>query len=175
MLALFGDGLWKPKTLAAADVGADASGTAAAAIAAHLAAADAHSIYTTAAEAAAAAPVQSVALSLPSGWSTTTTNTAGSVTLTLGLPAGSSLVSASDRTGWDAAAALAGTAIQGSDPRLTDAREWSAATISQSDAEGERQRIGGRSRRNGCARPLWRGGRGSHRLSGDRWWVLLMP
>jgi hypothetical protein len=136
VLALFGDGLWKAKSLTAADVGADSSGAAAAAIAAHLSAADPHPSYTTAAEAAAAAPVQTVALSLPSGWTTSATNSAGNVVLTLGLPAGSSLVSASDRTGWDAAAALAGTAIQGTDPRLTDAREWSAATISQADAEG---------------------------------------
>jgi hypothetical protein len=45
----------------AAQVGADAAGTAAAAIAAHAAAADPHPTYATAAEAAAAAPVQSVA------------------------------------------------------------------------------------------------------------------
>lgn len=45
----------------AAGVGADATGTAAAAVAAHEAAADPHPTYTTAAEAAAAAPVQSVA------------------------------------------------------------------------------------------------------------------
>ena len=45
----------------AGDVGADPSGTAAAAVAAHVAAADPHPVYTTAAEAAAAAPVQSVA------------------------------------------------------------------------------------------------------------------
>jgi hypothetical protein len=45
----------------AAQVGADATGTAAAAVAAHVAAADPHPTYTTAAEAAAAAPVQSVA------------------------------------------------------------------------------------------------------------------
>ncbi len=46
--------------LNAADVGADPVGTAAAAVAAHVAAADPHPQYTTAAEAAAAAPVQSV-------------------------------------------------------------------------------------------------------------------
>ena len=46
--------------LTAADVGADAAGTAAAAIAAHVAALDPHPQYTDAAEAAAAAPVQSV-------------------------------------------------------------------------------------------------------------------
>ena len=47
--------------LDAADVGADSAGTAAAAVAAHAAAVDPHPTYTTAAEAAAAAPVQSVA------------------------------------------------------------------------------------------------------------------
>ncbi len=46
--------------LNAADVGADPVGTAAAAVAAHVAAADPHPQYTTEAEAAAAAPVQSV-------------------------------------------------------------------------------------------------------------------
>lgn len=46
--------------LDADDVGADPSGTAAAAVAAHVAAADPHPQYTTEAEAAAAAPVQSV-------------------------------------------------------------------------------------------------------------------
>ena len=47
--------------LDAADVGADPAGTAAAAVAAHAAATDPHPAYTTADEAAAAAPVQSVA------------------------------------------------------------------------------------------------------------------
>jgi hypothetical protein len=47
--------------LNAADVGADAAGTAASAVAAHVAALDPHSQYTTASEAAAAAPVQTVA------------------------------------------------------------------------------------------------------------------
>lgn len=49
-----------PVVLGAADVGADPSGTATAAVAAHVAAADPHPQYTNAAEAAAAAPVQSV-------------------------------------------------------------------------------------------------------------------
>jgi hypothetical protein len=48
-------------TLTAADVGADASGAATSAVAAHVALADPHPLYTTASEAAAAAPVQSVA------------------------------------------------------------------------------------------------------------------
>lgn len=46
--------------LDATDVGADASGTASSAVAAHEAASDPHPAYTTAVEAAAAAPVQSV-------------------------------------------------------------------------------------------------------------------
>lgn len=50
-----------PHATTAAQVGADPAGTAAAAVAAHAAALDPHPTYTTAAEAAAAAPVQSVA------------------------------------------------------------------------------------------------------------------
>lgn len=46
--------------LGAGDVGADPAGTAASAVATHVAAPDPHPQYTTAAEAAAAAPVQSV-------------------------------------------------------------------------------------------------------------------
>jgi hypothetical protein len=87
----------------AAQVGADPMGTAAAALAAHAAAPDPHPVYATQAEAAAAAPVQSVSLSAPSGWSASTTNTGGSVTLTLGLPTGSSLPSNSDQANWSTA------------------------------------------------------------------------
>jgi hypothetical protein len=50
-----------PHSTTAAQVGADPAGTAAAAITAHESALDPHPTYTTAAEAAAAAPVQSVA------------------------------------------------------------------------------------------------------------------
>ena len=50
-----------PHSVTAAQAGADPAGTAAAAVAAHAAALDPHPTYTTAAEAAAAAPVQSVA------------------------------------------------------------------------------------------------------------------
>jgi hypothetical protein len=85
--------------------------------------------------AAAAAPVQSVALSVPSGWTTSSTNTGGGVTLTLGLPSGSSLPSNATQATWTTGAALAGTAVQEGDIRLTDSREWSAATVSQSAAE----------------------------------------
>ena len=50
-----------PHATTAAQVGADPAGTAAAAVSAHAAAGDPHPQYTTAAEAAASAPVQSVA------------------------------------------------------------------------------------------------------------------
>ena len=55
------DGLWRDLLLTPGDVGADSAGTASSAMSAHLAAADPHAQYTTPAEAAAAAPVQSVA------------------------------------------------------------------------------------------------------------------
>jgi hypothetical protein len=124
-----------PVSALAALLGGDPAGTAAAAVAAHAAAADPHPGYTTPQEAAAAAPVQSVALSAPSGWSTSTTNTGGSVTLTLGLPSGFSLPSNAIQATWTAGAALAGTAVQEGDIRLTDSREWIAATVSQAAAE----------------------------------------
>lgn len=94
-------------TLTPGDVGADAAGTAASGVAAHLAASDPHPQYTTPAEAAAAAPVQAVALAAPSGWSTNTSNSGGNVTLTLALPTGTSLVSSGDRVAWDQAATTA--------------------------------------------------------------------
>jgi hypothetical protein len=56
----------------------------------------------------ALAPVQSVALTPPSGWSTSSANTAGSVTLTLGLPSGFSLPSNSSQTNWDTAYSMRG-------------------------------------------------------------------
>jgi hypothetical protein len=160
-------------------------------------------LKATQSEAAAAAPVQSVSLSVPSGWSASTTNTGGSVTLTLGLPTGFSLPSNASQANWDTAyaervrwdggatglvaatgraslglAAVAasgayidlsgrptlGTAaatdasayataaqggkadtavqpagltsyVQTSDARLSDSREWSAATVAQATAE----------------------------------------
>lgn len=109
VLAWSTDGLWRDVVLGPADVGADATGTAAAAVAAHVAAADPHSQYTTAAEAAAAAPVQSVA------------GRTGNVAL-----------SVADIG--DLGTTLAGY-VQTSDSRLTDAREWTAATIEQAEAE----------------------------------------
>lgn len=86
----------------AAQVGADATGTAGAAVAAHVAAADPHPVYTTTAEAAAAAPVQSVA------------GRTGAVVL--------------------AVADVSG-AVSSGDTRLSDSREWSAATATQAEAE----------------------------------------
>jgi hypothetical protein len=52
--------------------------------------------------------VQAVALTPPSGWSTSSANTAGSVTLTLGLPAGFSLPSNASQTNWDTAYSMRG-------------------------------------------------------------------
>ena len=79
--------------------------------------------------------VQAVALTPPSGWSSSSTNTGGSVTLTLGLPSGFSLPSNAIQATWTAGAELADTAVQEGDIRLTDSREWSAATVSQATAE----------------------------------------
>lgn len=87
----------------ASEVGADPQGTASTAVGAHLQAADPHPQYTTAQEAAAAAPVQSVLLTGPAGWGASSTNAGGNVTLTLALPAGTSLVATTDRANWNAA------------------------------------------------------------------------
>jgi hypothetical protein len=101
------DGVWRGHTYTAADVGADAAGAASTAISAHVAAADPHpGRYTTLAQAAAAAPVQSVSITPPPGWSVSGATT-GSVSLTLALPTGATLVSAADRTAWDGASANA--------------------------------------------------------------------
>jgi hypothetical protein len=97
-----GDGVWRGHTYTAGDVGAEPAGTAASSMAAHLAAADPHSGYTTPGEAAAAAPVQSVSITPPAGWGISGPTT-GNVVLTLTLPVGSTLVSSSDRTNWDGA------------------------------------------------------------------------
>ena len=118
----------------AAQVGADAVGTAAAAVAAHAAAADAHPDYTTAQEAAAAAPVQSVA------------GRTGAVTLAAADVAGLGTAATTPATDYATAAqgAKADTAVQPAglssyvqtgDSRLSDAREWSAATATQAEAE----------------------------------------
>jgi hypothetical protein len=52
--------------------------------------------------------VQLVALTPPSGWSTSSANTAGSVTLTLGLPSGFSLPSNASQASWDTAYSMRG-------------------------------------------------------------------
>jgi len=100
----------------------------------------------------------------PSGWTASGSVANGTITLSLALPAGSSLVASGDRTAWDTAYAERlrwdggstglnastartslglGTAattdasayVQTNDARLTDSREWSADTISQNEAE----------------------------------------
>jgi len=118
----------------AAQVGADATGTAAAAVAAHVAGADPHPTYTTAAEAAAAAPVQSVA-----GRTGAVTIAASDVS-GLGTAAttnATAYATAAQGTKADTAVQPAGLAgyVQTSDSRLSDAREWSAATATQAEAE----------------------------------------
>lgn len=112
----------------------------------------------------------------PSGWTASGSVANGTITLSLALPAGSSLVASGDRTAWDTAyaerlrwdggstglnvstartslglgtaattdasayatsaqGAKADTAIQPDNAALSDAREWSAETISQAEAE----------------------------------------
>jgi hypothetical protein len=112
----------------------------------------------------------------PSGWTASGSVANGTITLSLALPAGSSLVASGDRTAWDTAyaerlrwdggstglnastartslglgtaattaasdyataaqGAKADTAIQPGNAALSDAREWSAETISQAEAE----------------------------------------
>ena len=60
-------------------------------------------VDATVADIAAAAPVQSVTLSAPGGWSASSSNTNGSVTLALGLPAGYSLPANTSQAQWDTA------------------------------------------------------------------------
>lgn len=92
--------------------------------------------------------VTSVGLSAPTGFSVASTPITTSGTLALTFAAGYSLPLTATQAGWDAAAVLAGTAVQPaglastltgyvqtSDARLTDSREWSATTISQAEAE----------------------------------------
>jgi hypothetical protein len=195
-------GLWINQTLTAGDVGADSTGTAAAAIAAHLAAVDPHPTYLTQTEAGALyAPLASVHdpvtlgatvadvlgltgqqltaddpgagadrlvfwdhsagrlrhLALGSGLTITDTTIdavggtggypafaaptgfavtgSGTASITLSFATGYSLPTTASQASWDAAAGLAATAIQPTDSRLTDAREWSAATVTQAAAE----------------------------------------
>jgi hypothetical protein len=92
--------------------------------------------------------VTSVGLSVPTGFAVAGSPVTTTGTLALTFAAGYSLPLTATQAGWDAAAVLAGTAVQPaglastltgyvqtSDARLTDSREWSATTISQAEAE----------------------------------------
>jgi len=88
--------------------------------------------------------VTSVGLSVPTGFSVAGSPVTTSGTLVLSFAAGYSLPLTATQANWDAAAGLAGTAVQPagltnyvqtSDARLSDSREWSATTISQAEAE----------------------------------------
>jgi hypothetical protein len=88
--------------------------------------------------------VTSVGLSVPAGFAVAGSPVTTSGTLALSFAAGYSLPLTSTQANWDAAAVLAGTAVQPaglanyvqtSDARLTDSREWSATTINQAEAE----------------------------------------
>jgi hypothetical protein len=176
-------GLWINQALTAGDVGADATGTAAAAITAHLAAVDHTSVTlgatvadvlgltgqqltaddpgagadrlvfwdhsagrlryltlgsgltitdTTIDAAGGTGPGGYPTFAAPTGFSVTGSGTAS---ITLSFATGYSLPTTASQASWDAAAGLAATAIQPTDSRLTDAREWSAATVTQAAAE----------------------------------------
>jgi hypothetical protein len=116
-----------PHDTTAAQVGADPTGTAAAAIVAHVGLADPHTQYTTAAEAAAAAPVQSV------------NSLTGAVVLsaaTVGAdPAGSAATvqgNLNSHTGLTTTAH--GGIVASTDARLTDARTPTAHAASHAPA-----------------------------------------
>jgi len=92
--------------------------------------------------------VTSVGLSTPTGLSVTGSPITTSGTLAIAFAAGYSLPTTATQAGWDAAAVLAGTAVQPAglastltgyvqtgDARLSDSREWSATTIGQAEAE----------------------------------------
>jgi hypothetical protein len=88
--------------------------------------------------------VTSVSMSVPTGLSVAGSPITTSGTLALTFAAGYSLPLTATQANWDAAAALAATAVQPagltsyvqtSDARLSDSREWSATTISQAEAE----------------------------------------
>jgi hypothetical protein len=88
--------------------------------------------------------VTSVGLSVPTGFAVAGSPITASGTLALTFAAGYSLPLTSTQASWDAAAVLAGTAVQPagltyyvqtSDSRLSDSREWYATTISQAEAE----------------------------------------
>jgi hypothetical protein len=71
-------------------------------------------------------------LSMPTGFSVTGSSTAA---IAVTFAAGYSLPTNTIQANWTAGAALAATAVQEGDVRLADAREWSASTMSQSEAE----------------------------------------
>ena len=88
--------------------------------------------------------VTSVGLSAPTGFAVAGSPITASGTLALSFAVGYSLPLTATQASWDAAAVLAGTAVQPagltsyvqtSDARLSDSREWSATTISQAEAE----------------------------------------
>ena len=88
--------------------------------------------------------VTSVAMSVPTGFSVAGSPITTTGTLAVTFAAGYSLPLISSQASWDVAAALAATAVQPagltsyvqtSDARLSDSREWSAATVSQAQAE----------------------------------------
>lgn len=88
--------------------------------------------------------VTSIGLSVPTGFAVAGSPITTSGTLGLTFAAGYSLPTTVSQSSWDAAAVLAGTAVQPaglanyvqtSDARLSDSREWSATTISQAEAE----------------------------------------
>lgn len=92
--------------------------------------------------------VTSVAMTVPLGFAVAGSPITTTGTLGLTFLAGYSLPTTASQTSWDAAAGLASTAVQPAaltsalalkadltDARFTDSREWSAATVSQAEAE----------------------------------------
>ena len=77
----------------------------------------------------------SVAMTVPTGFSVAGSPITTSGTLAIVFAAGYSLPSTAKQGDWDAGAALAATAVQPGDSRLSDSREWSAATVTQAEAE----------------------------------------
>jgi hypothetical protein len=72
------------------------------------------------------------AFSAPTGFNV---GGSGTASITLSFATGYSLPTTANQASWDAAAGLAATAIQPTDSRLTDARDWSAATVTQAAAQ----------------------------------------
>ena len=71
-------------------------------------------------------------LSMPTGFSVLGSGTAA---VAVTFAAGYSLPTNAAQASWTAGAALAATAVQDGDVRLSDSREWSAATMTQAEAE----------------------------------------